>query len=73
MEWRICFIYAELKLTENLNECQYKTYILLKIINREVLHPICSDMSSYIMKNVAFWIVESHRQEIFREQNLMDV
>ncbi|KAH3725157.1 hypothetical protein DPMN_050990 [Dreissena polymorpha] len=73
MEWRICFIYAELKLTETLNECQYKLYILLKIMNKEVLHPICRDMSSFIMKNVAFWIVESHRQEIFREQNLMPV
>ncbi|KAH3770879.1 hypothetical protein DPMN_172176 [Dreissena polymorpha] len=73
MEWRICFIYAESKLTENLNECQYKLYILLKIINKEVLHPICTDMSSFIMKNVVFWIVESHRQEIFREQNFMHV
>ncbi|XP_052245341.1 uncharacterized protein LOC127854298 isoform X2 [Dreissena polymorpha] len=73
MEWRICFIYAELKLIEHLNECQYKLYILLKSINKEVFHPICSDISSFIMKNVAFWTVESHHQEIFREQNLMHV
>ncbi|XP_052245345.1 uncharacterized protein LOC127854298 isoform X6 [Dreissena polymorpha] len=73
MEWRICFIYAELKLIKTLNEFQYKLYIILKKINKEVLRPICSDMSSFIMKNVVFWIVESHRQEIFREQNLMHV
>ena len=30
-------------------------------------------MSSFIMKNVAFWIVESHHQELFREQNLIHV
>ncbi|KAH3718694.1 hypothetical protein DPMN_061500 [Dreissena polymorpha] len=73
MEWRICFIYAELKLIEHLNECQYKLYVLLKNINKAVLHPICSDMSSFIMKNVAFWIVESHCQKIFHEKNLMHV
>ncbi|KAH3718661.1 hypothetical protein DPMN_061467 [Dreissena polymorpha] len=73
MEWRICFIYGELKLIEHLNECQYKLYILLKMINKEVLHPICSEMSSYIMKNVTFWVVEAHSQEIFRDENLMHV
>ncbi|KAH3770882.1 hypothetical protein DPMN_172179 [Dreissena polymorpha] len=74
MEWRICFIYGELKLTDTLNECQYKLYILLKMINKELLHPICSgEMSSYIMKNVTFWVVETHSQEIFRYEHPMHV
>ncbi|KAH3725159.1 hypothetical protein DPMN_050992 [Dreissena polymorpha] len=73
MEWRICFIFGELKLTDTLNECQYKLYILLKMINKEILHPICSETSSYIMKNVTFWVVETHRQEIFRDEYLMHV
>ncbi|KAH3725139.1 hypothetical protein DPMN_050972 [Dreissena polymorpha] len=43
------------------------------MINKEILHPICSEMSSYIMKNVTFWVVETHSQEIFRDEHLMHV
>ncbi|XP_052807061.1 uncharacterized protein LOC128236220 [Mya arenaria] len=70
MEWRVCFI-GELKLTDSFMESQYKLYILLKYINKHVLKPICKDMSSFIMKNVVFWYVESTSRESFSIHNLV--
>ena len=71
MEWRVCFIPSELKLSESLSQVQYKMYILLKMINKEILKPICNELSSYIMKNIVFWMVESNPHEIFTEDSLL--
>ncbi|KAL4239350.1 hypothetical protein ACF0H5_000167 [Mactra antiquata] len=71
MEWRICFIPGELRLCESLNETQYKLYILLKMVNKFFLKSICSDMSSFMMKNITFWITETNPSEMFCRENLL--
>ena len=71
-EWRICYTRAEILLMESLNEFQTKLYILLKHIAKSVLKPICSEMSSYIMKNILFWMVETNPKEFFAGSNLID-
>lgn len=72
LEWRICFIPGEMKLTHGLNQTQYKIYILLKMINKSILKPICSEMSSYIMKNIVYWLVEEYPDEMFTLDTLFD-
>ncbi|XP_052799823.1 uncharacterized protein LOC128231267 [Mya arenaria] len=71
MEWRICFIPGELLLTKSLNETQYKLYIVLKQVNKSQLKPICQEMSSYIMKNIVYWIVETNPRDIFYPENIL--
>ncbi|KAL4236292.1 hypothetical protein ACF0H5_004679 [Mactra antiquata] len=71
LEWRICFTLGEICLIESLNECQIKLIILLKMIAKEELKPICQEMSSYVMKNLVLWLAESFPSLIFQEYNLM--
>ena len=57
-EWRICYTEAELILFESLNEFHVKVYLLLKSVSKFVLRPICDRISSYIIKNIIFWMAE---------------
>lgn len=41
------------------------------MVNKHVLRRICSDISSYMMKNVTFWIVENNPSELFAKENLI--
>lgn len=70
MEWRVCFVPGEMKLIDSLNETQCILYILLKMINRLVLKPVCAEISSYIMKNITFWIAEKYPSEMFVPKNI---
>ena len=71
-EWRICYTRAELLLLESLTEVQIKLYIILKLLAKSVLKPVCSEMSSYIMKNIVFWMVETNPPESFEQSYLID-
>lgn len=71
-EWRICYTKAELLLLQSLNEVQTKLFVLLKLIAKSVLFPLCSEMTSYIMKNLVFWLVETNPPEVFLHSHLMD-
>ncbi|XP_045187960.1 uncharacterized protein LOC123545715 [Mercenaria mercenaria] len=70
LEWRICFTKGEIILVQSLNDCLTKCLILLKQITRIALKPLCKDMTSYIVKNVIFWIAELNDYEYFKENNL---
>lgn len=69
-EWRICFIDSELKLLISLNCTQIKLYILLKLVAKTVLKDVSPNVTSYILKNVCFWMAELLPAEIFREDKL---
>ena len=71
-EWRICYTRAELLLLESLNEVQIKLYILLKHIAKSVLKPLCSEISSYIMKNIVLWMVELNPPDSFLQSQLIE-
>ncbi|XP_045170248.2 uncharacterized protein LOC123532749 [Mercenaria mercenaria] len=65
MEWRICYTLAELYLMKHLNETQLKVYIILKKVSKSAFQPICKDITSYLMKNVFFWVCEIKGVEKF--------
>ncbi|XP_052808938.1 uncharacterized protein LOC128237437 isoform X2 [Mya arenaria] len=73
MEWRVCFIQGERLLTDSFSETVYKLYILLKMIHKHVFKPICNGLSSYVMKNITFWMAEDNPNETFTNENIVHV
>jgi len=72
LEWRICFMDGERKLIDSLNEFQYKIYIILKMVNTVELKCVCKEMTSYVMKNILFWYLESNPLEVFTAERLLE-
>ncbi|XP_045182230.2 uncharacterized protein LOC123540960 [Mercenaria mercenaria] len=64
LEWRICYTTAEKELIASLNDIQIKVYVLLKMVAKSVLKPVCKALTSYVVKNVVFWIMEGTDQQI---------
>ncbi|XP_060567541.1 uncharacterized protein LOC132726267 [Ruditapes philippinarum] len=71
LEWRICFTKGEIKLVHSLNDCLTKVLILLKQIAKVTLKPLSKDMSSYLMKNVVFWLAELNDYDYFTQDALI--
>lgn len=61
LEWRISFTLAEIYLVQNLDDDQVKTLVLLRMIAKEKLKPVCSKISSYVVKNISLWLAESNK------------
>jgi hypothetical protein len=57
-EWRISFTTAESILVSHLHPALLKVYILFKMVNKYLIKPNCDILSSYIIKNVVFWVSE---------------
>ncbi|XP_060566960.1 uncharacterized protein LOC132725790 [Ruditapes philippinarum] len=57
-EWRICYTTAEKKLVSSLSDTQLKAYVLLKIMAKTLLKPRCNFLTSYVVKNAIFWVME---------------
>ena len=58
-EFRICYTYAEIELMRSLNETQTKVYVLLKLLFKSMIDEQYPDIvTSYVLKNVVFWISE---------------
>ena len=55
----------------SLNNCHQKLFILLKKVNSTHLKPICDNMSSFIMKNILYWIAEESEPEMFTPNTLL--
>ncbi|VDI32292.1 Hypothetical predicted protein [Mytilus galloprovincialis] len=71
-EWRICYTKAEIMLVHSLTESQTKLYMLLKLMAKSVLKPLCPAMTSYIMKNIVFWEIETNPRQQFSQASLID-
>ncbi|XP_052064644.1 uncharacterized protein LOC127704565 [Mytilus californianus] len=71
-EWRICYTKAEIMLVYSFTESQAKLYMLLKLMAKSVLKPLCPAMSSYIMKNIVFWEIETNPSQHFSHASLID-
>ncbi|XP_053395678.1 uncharacterized protein LOC128555900 [Mercenaria mercenaria] len=71
LEWRICYTTAEKKLISTLNDVQVKLYVLLKLIAKKILKPVCKDITSYIVTNVVFWVVETNQESSFSPELLL--
>jgi hypothetical protein len=76
LEWRISFILMEKILLQSLSHSQFMCYGLLKIYLKEVLgsfEEINDLVSSYFMKTVLLWEIQTHSQHNFGEDSLLQV
>nr|XP_022305606.1 uncharacterized protein LOC111112416 [Crassostrea virginica] len=73
-EWRISFSLAEHKLVHSMNQCQFLTYGLLKIL-KEVIDKQSEEtnklLCSYHMKTVIFWVIQQNAVPLWCPQNLL--
>jgi len=58
VEWRISYTTAEKKLVRSMNDVQVKLYVVLKFVQKDRLKPICQNFTSYMVKNLVFWVLE---------------
>lgn len=65
LEWRICFNKGENLLIQSLDETQLKLYILLKIVLKDILKPKYKEITTFMMKNIVFWMLE--RSDLSKE------
>ncbi|XP_060559911.1 uncharacterized protein LOC132719962 [Ruditapes philippinarum] len=72
LQWRISFTPAEIHLVHSLNDTQTKLLVCLRLLCKHIFSPICSTMSSYLMKNVVFWLSEQNPLQHFDEHRLFD-
>ena len=57
-QWRVCFTQAEIELVQTFNDTQIKVYVIMKHLSKHVFKNVCGGITSYVMKNVLFWISE---------------
>ena len=73
LEWKMSFLLQERILMSTLNDTQYKCYIILKMINNDIIsyqvkHPV---LVSYHLKTCMFYVVESTPDEFWKPENLL--
>ncbi|XP_060583913.1 uncharacterized protein LOC132740071 [Ruditapes philippinarum] len=59
LQWRISFILIEIYLVHQFSDMQIKVLVVLRWMAQKVLKPIYEEMSSYVMKNIVFWLSET--------------
>ena len=73
LEFRICHTFGEIDLMKSLNETQTKLYVLLKELFKSEFEPNHPDIiTSYVLKNVVFWMCERTPSELFKFDLLLD-
>ena len=72
-EWRISYTTAEKKLVRSMNNVQVKLYVVLKLVRKERLKPVCPNFTSYMVKNLVFWVLELTPISRFTPHNLVDI
>ena len=72
LQWRFCFNFGEIILTHSWNNIQMKIFILLKMISVQLLKPICDDITSFVMKNIVFWLAETKPMHEFNPSKVID-
>lgn len=56
-----------------MNNVQLQLYVLLKMVKRHFLAPLCKGITSYVIKNIVFWISESSPVSLFTPSNLVSL
>ena len=73
LEFRICHTFGEIELMKSLNETQIKLYVLLKELFKSEFKSKHPDIiTSYVLKNVMFWLCERTPAELFKLEHLME-
>ncbi|XP_060595707.1 uncharacterized protein LOC132749822 [Ruditapes philippinarum] len=71
LQWRISFTMAEIHLIQAFSNTQSKVLVLMKLIAKHILQPLCTGITSYVVKTVMLWQAESIPQEEYSEENLL--
>ena len=72
-EWRISLSQQERMLMFSLNITQYKCYVMLKMIKKDIIFPLigCESVSSYHLKTCLFYVIENSPSEVWVLENLL--
>jgi len=73
IEWRISYTTAEKKLVHSMDDVQVKLYVVLKSVQKDRLKPSCKNFTSYMVKNIVFWVLEMTPITEFTPNKLMDI
>lgn len=69
-EWRLSFTLLERELIWTWNVIQYKCFMLLKIIKRDLIEPkVPNSITSYHLKTLMFWLSEERDPTFWNIQN----
>ena len=71
LQWRISYTMAETHLIQTFTNTQTKIYVLMKLIAKHILQPVCSAITSYVMKTVMLWQAENIPERKFCENDLL--
>ncbi|KAL3842927.1 hypothetical protein ACJMK2_020901 [Sinanodonta woodiana] len=70
LEWRVSFSALEKRLLRKLTEAQLRSYLFFKSIYKLLLvEPNC--LTSYMMKNVLLWVIETVPLDTWRFNNIL--
>lgn len=72
LQWRLCFTMGEMRLVHSFNNTQLKVYMLLKLILKFLLKPFSDEITSFMLKNVLFWLSEELPTEKFKPDTLLE-
>jgi len=72
IEWKISYTTAEKKLVRSMNDVQVKLYVVLKFVQKDRLKPICQNFTSYMVKNLVFWVLELTPRRYLTPETLVD-
>ena len=71
-QWRISLSHQEKLLVTQFNSVQFKCFILLKMISKEIIHKSVADsLSSYHIKTCMFFVIENTLCEFWKPENLL--
>ena len=71
-QWRISFSHQEKLLVTQFSSVQFKCFILLKMIRKEIIHKFVADsLSSYHIKTCMFFVIENTPCEFWKPETLL--
>lgn len=71
-QWRISFNETETSLVHSMTDTQLKVFVLLRLVAKNILEPLSDEITSYVIKNTVFWVMESQPIINFSPETLID-
>ncbi|VDI54846.1 cyclic GMP-AMP synthase, partial [Mytilus galloprovincialis] len=68
LEWRISFSHQERTLMFSLTDVQHKCYVVLKMINRDIIK--LDYITSYHWKTCLFYVIEENNKDVWKKKSL---
>ena len=74
LEWKILFLLQERMLISTLNDTQYKCYIILKMINNDIISRRFDEpvLVTYHLKTCLFYVIENTPKSLWQTERLLD-